>query len=927
MSPPYRQRHQSLIPDERFGELARALEEAYRRKEALERDKAVGLADGGDTSPIQAEILSLRRRLREGGRLRPGDFLLDGRFRLLEPIGQGGFAQVWKVYDRRESSMVAIKVLHGQYGEDRSRRERFFRGARKMAELQHPGIVRVIEKQCEDGGFYFFVMEYVSGGDLRKAVLAGELSRTGGLRILLELAAALAFAHSKGVVHRDVKPGNVLLDPEGHPKLTDFDLVWAMDTTGGTRTHGMLGTIQYAAPELLENARDTGPVSDVYSLGMTAAFVFSGHELPTQVYRDPEGFVRTLSIPGAAREALARALRFDPAERLATVTELCSELEAALTDLRSPRPPAASARKEQKGPGRRPELSEGTEEQGQIEDEYFDESVDPSATGDLPDPSDGSTPTAKQQRIHKEPWLPWLDQFTESVPWARALLERLEQDCAEPTWCRLTSSGGALLQVRIPREWRELYGTAPEILVLAASGKVRGDGLQEAKRELYRRRFDLDLDLLVIVDGEDGLEERLSHLSQLWGQWVPWSRVDGSFPSLAEQLTRYLPRYDLFERQDPVRGRQVIGRNEAVTDTSRRLMKGQAVGVFGLRKIGKTTVIRAVTDRLDPISARLSLPSIDRAALDGEEAKMLVVWLDCQRIYERTVEHVAERLSRMLETRFELEQLGIARHELGESALARLDALLEGALSRTSLPIGIVFDEYDLLFEGIAGQPAIEGIEQLFGMFRAHAQETGRLALVAIGRDPDFFERPRMGGRSNPMLQWFIPRWLGPMEPEDSMELLRRIGRRVLLDVGEKSVDLARRWTGGHPLLDRQFGSSLLALARSAGSQKTHVATDPFCDDVIETFLGRGAVMTICREVLELLDTRYPGSSSLLRKICHSSESRMSAELAGTAGWFQPDARILRNFGLLQGAAGEETVPHLFRWYVRTFEPRLRKAL
>jgi len=156
-------------------------------------------------------------------------------------------------------------------------------------------VLAVIEERCEDGGFLFFVMEHLSGGDLRRAVLDGHFDREGVLRIVREVGEALAFAHARNVVHRDVKPGNVLLDAEGHAKLTDFDLVRAVDTTGGTRT-GMMGTVVYAAPELLYKAQKADARADVYGLGMTAIFALTGEDLPLDVLRDAASFVVGLEV-------------------------------------------------------------------------------------------------------------------------------------------------------------------------------------------------------------------------------------------------------------------------------------------------------------------------------------------------------------------------------------------------------------------------------------------------------------------------------------------------------------------------------------------------------------------------------------------------------------------------------------------------------
>jgi serine/threonine protein kinase len=111
-------------------------------------------------------------------------------------------------------------------------------------------------------------MDYVGGGDLRRAVLAGELAQEKVLPVILAVGGALAYAHEKGVIHRDVKPANILLDRD-QPNLTDFDLVRAFDTTGGTQTQGMLGTVLYAAPEMLGDAKNASAAADVYSLAMT----------------------------------------------------------------------------------------------------------------------------------------------------------------------------------------------------------------------------------------------------------------------------------------------------------------------------------------------------------------------------------------------------------------------------------------------------------------------------------------------------------------------------------------------------------------------------------------------------------------------------------------------------------------------------------
>jgi len=291
---------------------------------------------GQDTEDVREQILQIRRDIRDGVRLQTGDRLGDGRFHLLEVIGRGGFATVWKAWDEEKAGLVAVKVLHGQHVEDRSRRERFFRGARRMAELHHPGIVRVIEEHLEWGGHHYFVMEHVGGGDLRQAVLAGKLPPDRVLPLILEIGEALSYAHGRGIIHRDVKPANVLLAGD-QPKLTDFDLVRAFDSTGGTQTQGYLGTFLYTAPEVLENAKEAGVTADVYSLAMTAVFAFHGKDLPPDVWRRPEAFLGKLACPAGLRDVLCHGISWEPEERPGSAAELCLDLCRPAVERRSAR--------------------------------------------------------------------------------------------------------------------------------------------------------------------------------------------------------------------------------------------------------------------------------------------------------------------------------------------------------------------------------------------------------------------------------------------------------------------------------------------------------------------------------------------------------------------------------------------------------------
>ncbi len=832
--------------------LAGDLEAAYRRYEHL-------MLDGSDTAATLEGILDLKRRMRESGRLKAGDYLLEGRFRLLELLGEGGFATVWKGWDRKRGDLVAIKVLHSQYAQDRSRRERFFRGARIMGELQHHGIVRVFVNSGEDSGYYFFVMEYMGGGDLRRAVLQGRLSGAEALNVVRQVGEAVAFAHAHGAMHRDIKPANILLTESRCPKLTDFDLVRGFDTTGGTRTGSMLGTFLYMAPESMMDAKEVDARADIYSFAMTVAFVLHGAELPMTILREWAGFLARLKCSNEVRSALEKATALNPGERFVSVEEFLEALGASS---------AASPPRELAALVAPPELL----------------------------------------------------AFRRSVPWAETLLASLRRDDVGVSLCEEDVNDCWHLLLRLPESFRDLYGLAPQVLLLAASNEVQGGDLQRARARLYRNRFELDLDLMLVVDGEPALAQRVRRISYGEEPWVPWELIKSEFAPLDRILPIHLPGNDIFRRKDPVTGLQFVGREALITELSKALKAGRAVGVFGLRKSGKTSVVRAVTDRLDPESSLRLHPAQDRKTPRPSVASLLVTWLDCQSAMERELEPLAERLVRALAQRLEVEDPALtARLAPVGSAMDRLDSLLRHALDRTRIPICLVLDEYDWLFAGGGSAPPITGLDKLFGLLRAHAQATGRLVLAVIGRDPQSLDLPRMGGRSNPVLQWFERYWLGPMSKKDADQLLVGLGRRVLLDVQPATADLARFWTGGFPLLHRKFGSALLKLSRATREGPHSIPTDPFREQAVELFLDDDESMNSCREVFDLLTERHPEAADLLRTLGSNFHG-----LDGTR-WQQPAARTLRRLGLLDGTPEVPVVPELYRWYVRTFAPGLQE--
>ena len=324
-------------PDDATRADSEEIEALYEKLEELRQG-------GADLSATQTQILTLRRKMRDR-HLKAGEFLGD-RYKLVERIGHGGFAEVWRATDRKSRHRtVALKVLHGQYVQDRTRKERFLRGARRMLSLREvQGIVDVLGDVPETddlkaGDDCFFAMEYLDGGDLRAAMRGGKLDRSAALAAVLEVGEALACAHAKGLIHRDVKPTNILLTSDGRAKLTDFDLVRAADTTGGTRTQGM-GSFVYAAPEVMHSAKKADQRADVFGLAMTAVFVLHGADLPMEALFETREFLdEEIETTGAVREVLARGLAKKVEKRTPTVEKLCADLRAALASPRRKPPP------------------------------------------------------------------------------------------------------------------------------------------------------------------------------------------------------------------------------------------------------------------------------------------------------------------------------------------------------------------------------------------------------------------------------------------------------------------------------------------------------------------------------------------------------------------------------------------------------------
>jgi hypothetical protein len=265
-----------------------------------------------------------------------------GKYEITELLGQGGMATVYKGYQPDIDRFVAIKVLPPHPGQNMQFIERFRLEARTIAQLQHPHILPMHDYGGE-GDILYLVMAYVSGGSLKDRIQRGPMPLQEAEAILRQIASALDYAHRRGVIHRDIKPDNILLDTEGHAMLADFGIVKILEgesTSGLTGTGGVLGTPAYMAPEQSQGLGVTAK-TDIYALGVIVYEMITGRQpyqadTPMQVMlkhiTDPVPSLKEVSanMPPALETVMMRVLAKNPDDRFETASEFAQEFLRAI---------------------------------------------------------------------------------------------------------------------------------------------------------------------------------------------------------------------------------------------------------------------------------------------------------------------------------------------------------------------------------------------------------------------------------------------------------------------------------------------------------------------------------------------------------------------------------------------------------------------
>jgi serine/threonine-protein kinase len=268
------------------------------------------------------------------------DDVIGDRYRLTNRIAAGGMGEVWQATDSVLGRSVAVKVLHAERSEDPEFQARFRHEARAMAALRHPGVADVYD-YGETGDDAYIVMSHIDGQPLSERIAeAGRLDPATTMDIVAQTARALSAAHSAGIIHRDVKPGNLITKPDGTVVLVDFGIARSANSTTLTGINDVVGTAQYIAPEQVSK-QDTGPATDLYALGTVAYECLAGRppflgDNPVTValrHLNDDPPPLPADVPSPVRELVGTAMAKRPADRFSSATAMAEAADAVTNKL------------------------------------------------------------------------------------------------------------------------------------------------------------------------------------------------------------------------------------------------------------------------------------------------------------------------------------------------------------------------------------------------------------------------------------------------------------------------------------------------------------------------------------------------------------------------------------------------------------------
>ena len=267
--------------------------------------------------------------------------MIGGRYRIVEPLGEGGMANVYRAHDIILDRDVSIKLMRLDMRDNQAVRRRFENEISATTALVHPNIIQVYD-YGEDGGSQYLVTEYVEGMDLKRYIAERQpIPVTRVIEIMSDILSGVAEAHKNGIVHRDLKPQNILIDLNGQAKITDFGIARAQTSFGMTQTNTAIGSVHYMAPEQVKG--DIATVrSDIYSLGIMLYEMLTGHvpfdgetavAVAVKHTQDPMPSIRDFDprMPQALENVILKATAKNPLSRYTSATEMAGDLATALS--------------------------------------------------------------------------------------------------------------------------------------------------------------------------------------------------------------------------------------------------------------------------------------------------------------------------------------------------------------------------------------------------------------------------------------------------------------------------------------------------------------------------------------------------------------------------------------------------------------------